>query len=115
MLYCTNCGYRTTADGEYCARCGQPLSPFQAEAVPCGVTTSGGGQWGVTVVALGIFLVLLCIFPVTGISTVLAKLAGGIEQAATVWYSSNFMGLAILAVVWFLALRGRAAESPPWG
>ena len=109
-MYCASCGYRTTADGGYCAQCGLPLVSLHtdhAEASPEGCNTEGQAQWGIGVVALGIFLVLLCIFPVTGISTVLAKLAGDTEQAATVWYSSNFMGLAILVVVWFLALRGR--------
>ena len=110
MLHCASCGYETTTNGGFCTRCGLPLASLRmdhTEAIPEGSNTGGQVQWGIGVVALGIFLVLLCIFPVTGISTVLAKLAGDTEQAATVWYSSNFMGLAILAVVWFLALRGR--------
>ena len=106
-MHCASCGYRTTANDGYCTRCGHPLSPLYADTSPEAVNTSGRVQWGIGVVALGIFLVLLCIFPVTGLSTVLAKLAGDAKQAATVWYSSNFMGLAILAVVWFLALRNR--------
>ena len=107
MLRCASCGYETTTNGGYCTRCGRPLASLHTEATPDGVDAGERVRWGAGVVAIGIFLVLLCIFPVTGISMVLAKLAGGMEQAATVWYSSNFMGLAILAVVWFLALRGR--------
>ena len=106
-MHCASCGYQTTTDGEFCTRCGSPLTSFDREATLDGVDTGGTAPWGVAMVAIGIFLVLLCIFPVTGISIVLAKLAGSMEQAATVWYSSNFMGLAILAVVWFLAIRGR--------
>ena len=108
-MHCASCGYQTTTNGKFCTRCGSPLASFDPEATPDGVYTGGTAPWGVAIVAIGIFLVLLCIFPVTGISIVLAKLTGGMEQAATVWYSSNFMGLAILAVVWFLAIRSRGA------
>ncbi len=105
-MHCASCGYETT-NGGYCTRCGRPLAPSHTEATPDGVNTGGAVQWGAGVVAIGILLILVCIFPITGISIGLAKLTGGTEQAATVWYSSNFMGMAILAVVWFLALRSR--------
>ncbi len=110
-MHCASCGYETTTNGGYCTRCGRPLAPSHTEATPDGVNTGGAVQWGARVVAIGILLILVCIFPITVISIGLAKLTGGTEQAATVaytvWYSSNFMGMAILAVVWFLALRSR--------
>ena len=107
MLHCASCGYETTTNGGYCTKCGRPLAPSHTEATSNSVNTGRAVQWGGGVVATGIFLILLCIFPITVISIGLAKLSSSTEQAYTVWYSSNFMGMAILAVVWFLALRSR--------
>ncbi len=106
-MHCASCGYETTTNGGYCTRCGRPLAPSHTEATPDGVNTGGAVQWGAGVVAIGILLILVCLFPITVISISLAKLSSSTEQAYTVWYSSNFMGMAILAVVWFLALRSR--------
>ena len=65
-----------------------------------------GGQ-----VAVGIPLVLLSAILISILALPLGRLAGEYDVAATTWLSSHLVGLATLAVVWYLALR--PWSSPP--
>ena len=104
-MNCNVCGYMGRDGDAFCNSCGRPLagqspdSVSQIETVP-GAVTWRGGQ-----VAIGILLILVCVFPVTGIAILMGKLAGRFEQAIGAWESSHLMGLAILIVVWRLGLQ----------
>ena len=106
-MNCNVCGYLGRDGDAFCYSCGKPLAsqepepPSQTEAAP-GTVSWRGGQVG-----LGILLILVCVFPVTGIAILMGMLAGRFELALGAWESSHLMGFAILVVVWRLGLHPR--------
>ena len=104
-MNCNLCGYLGRDGDAFCYSCGQPLTGREPdpvsrmEAVPRLVPWRGGQ------VAVGILLILVLVFQVTGIAILMGKLAGRFEQAIGAWESSHLMGLVILIVVWYLGLR----------
>ena len=104
-MYCVNCGLRGAKNDFYCYHCGLPLSEAGPVTSTADTSEPAPGRWRGGQVALGILLILVSIFPVTGIALGLGKLAGQYGEAVATWESSHLMGFAILVVVWYLALR----------
>ena len=106
-MNCNVCGYLGRDGDTFCYSCGNPLAGSETVALDQTETAPGTVTWRGREVVVGILLILVCVFPVTGIAILLGRWAGRFEQAIGAWESSHLMGLAILIVVWRLGLRPR--------
>ena len=106
-MNCNVCGLVGKDGDVFCSSCGKPLAGPETDVVEQIETVPGAVTWRGREVAVGILLILVSVFPVTGIAILMGKLAGRFEQAIGAWESSHLMGLAILIVVWRLGLRPR--------
>lgn len=122
-MNCNVCGYLGRDGDTFCHSCGKPLEGQDSEPAAYVDAPSGMVPWRGGQVAVGILLILVCVFPVTGIAILMGKLAGRFEPALGAWESSHLMGLAILIVVWRLGLHphrlslsslGFAAPATSW-
>ena len=106
-MNCNVCGFVGRDGDTFCYSCGKPLAGPETDVVEQIESVPGTVTWQGREVAVGILLILFCVFPVTGIAILMGKFAGRFEQAIGAWESSHLMGLAILIVVWRLGLRPR--------
>lgn len=104
-MNCNFCGYLGRDGDTFCNSCGNPLAGSEPDALDQIQTAPGTVTWRGREVAIGVLLIVVCVFPVTGIAILLGRWAGRFEQAIGAWESSHLMGLAILIVVWRLGLR----------
>ena len=105
FLYCTSCRYQGAGNDTFCYQCGNRLTPLPPEVNREIAKTQGPNSWRTGQVALGVFLILVSILPIGGLSIWLGSVAGRFQDAVTIWESSHLMGFVILMVVWYLGLR----------
>ena len=111
-MNCNVCGFVGRDGDTFCYSCGKPLAGPETDVVEQIESVPGTVTWRGREVAVGILLILFCVFPVTGIAILMGKFAGRFEQAIGAWESSHLMGLAILIVVWRLGLRPGGIPGP---
>ena len=107
-MFCANCGHPAIETASYCTNCGHLLGP---QPRPSPSLAAGGAlrlppvPWRGRHVLVGILLAVIAIFPVAIVSLGLGSLWERYEDAVVTWVSVHLMGVALLAVVWYLGLR----------
>ncbi len=133
QLFCTNCGENLEdSQGSFCPECGTPTSADRVHFLERLEQNSGaagsasltvpwkGGQvaWGVSLLILGatiliasvLMLMVAIVLLRTGDLNQGMELIGDLDLALATSVSSLILGLAILFLVWYLALRPTGAS-----